>query len=317
MILLLLPFRSQADDIRTRVAEGNQHYASGEYEKALEAYTAAGEELPDDVRAEVLFNRAAAQFKLGKLDEARELWVRVASTRDARFEALSRFNIGNCHYAKALAALETTDPNAATAAMRALDDAVAQFRDALRLDPQLGSARANIELARKLKEEIRKNSTTQPQSQPTSDQQQEQNDPNQSQSQPSSQPSSQSSPSSQESGQDPNAQQDPNARQDPNAQPDPNSQDPNQSSQQEQTPASQPQTAPADDASEGEQQQPETQPAPQPDPNQGAADPNKLIRLSPEEAQRLLQMVRDAEKARREEMRRRQAARYRPVEKDW
>lgn len=275
------------------IEQGHAHYQAGRHQEALAAFEQVPEEGNERILPELLHDKAAALFKLGRLDDARELWVRAAGLRDAAFEAQSRYNIGNCHYEKALEAA-SADPPQAPAALKLLDEAVAQYRDALRLDPRNANARANLELAARLKKQIEEQPPpqsqpqSQPSSQPNQDQQDEQ-DPDQPQG-PQSQPSDQNDQQRQPQDHD---QQDPNSQRQQRPQPDPD--DPNRQQDPNSAPQPQPQ-APQDDAADEQPPPPE-------------------VRMSPEEAQRLLQMIRDAEKARREALRARQ--RIRPVDKDW
>lgn len=294
-LVLLAAGLARADTPRELIEQGNEHFETGRYAEALEAYAQVGDEADKRIRAEVLHNRAAAHFKLGQFDDARELWVRAASLRDAAFEARARYNLGNCDYADALATVQAQD---AQAALKLLDRATAQYRDALRLDPSLLDARANLELAAQLKTQIEELAQKQPQTQPSPEHEQNQQD--QSTSQPTSQPASQ--PSSQPSE---SQQQDQRTRE----------QDTEQQAEQapeEQPPATQPASQPA----------PETQPAEQLHPEPSSAEeeeqqPAVPIEMTKEEAERLLQLIRDAERQRRATLRAREAARYRPVDKDW
>lgn len=291
-LLLLLATTAFADQPRELIKRGNEHFQAGRYAEALEAYQQIEE--PDELMTpELLHNRAAAHFKLGQLDDARELWVRAASLKDARFEAAARYNLGNCNYADALQALQAQD---AQGALQHLERGLEQYRDAVRLDPGLRDARANLELAAQLKKQIEEMAQQQPQSQPSSqpsDQNQEQQDQDQ---QPSSQPSSQPQDSDQQN-------QESQSEQQPEEQ---------QQQQDQQQPSSQPDSQPA----------PESQPAPQPqaseDQQQQDQQENPVpIQLTKEEAERLLQMVRDAERQRRAILRAREAAKQQPVQKDW
>jgi Ca-activated chloride channel family protein len=287
-LLLLLGATTFADQPRELIKQGNELFQAGQYAEALEAYQQIEE--PDElITPELLHNQAAAHFKLGQLDDARELWVRAASLKDARFEAAARYNLGNCNYAAALQALDGQD---AQGALEHLQRGLQEYRDALQLDPELLDARANLELTAQLKKQIEEMAQQQPQSQPSSqpsDQNQEQPEQDQ---QPSSQPSSQPSDSDhQDQDQQPEDSEDqqqdqPQPSSQPDSQPDPESQ-----------PAPQPQ------ASEGEQEQEQQPPVP--------------IQLTKEEAERLLQMIRDAERQRRAILRDREAAKQQPVTKDW
>lgn len=310
---LLFAVPALASDPRLLIERGNEHYSAGRYEQALEAY----KEIPDDQltdrnRAEVLHDRAAAHFKLGQLEEARELWVRAAGMKDARFEAEARYNLGNCDHAEALKAAQAGD---AKNAIDRLGKALEKYRDAIRLDPNLANARANLELASQLKKQIEEQATTQPSSQPNNDQKNK-DDKNQ-QSQPSSQPQDQQDQKGDGKGQ--NSQ--------PSSQPEsqPSDSDNQEDKQdQQQNPQSQPsQSQPSEEEEQNAESQPsaESQPAnpkaAQSQPSTSQPNQQSNLMMSPQEAERLLQMIRDAEKQRREVLRRREAAKYRPVDRDW
>ena len=287
-IWLLLAAAAQpcrADSPRELIKQGNEDYAAGRFAEALEAYQQAAGESTDALSAELLHNEAAAQFKLGNVDEARELWVRALSLKDPAFEARARYNLGNCHYADALRALESQDRNGV---FEAIDKATQQYRDAIRLDPGLESARANLELAHQLKKRLEEQPTTQSQSQSSSTQQ---NDQQQDQS---SQPSSQ-----------------------------PQQGDEGEQDQQDQSPSSQPSTQQSkpQPESQPEESQSEDESEQQPKPQEGQLDQAEAepqpVHMTREQAERLLQQIRDAEKARRRMLLRREQAKHKPVDRDW
>ncbi len=302
---------------RQHMAAGKADFDAGRYAEALEEFnqaaaasadagaktsnTTASQNPADAVLpAEILHNQAAAHFKLGQYADARELWVRAASLKDAAFEAQTRFNLGNVDYAEALEKAQGGD---AQNALAQLDKSLEQYRDALRLDPNLASARANFELAAKLKREILEKAQQQQQSQPSS----------QPQSQPQSQPSSQ--PQSQ-----PSSQPQKGDKSDENSKDNQQNQDQQKSDENQQQDQQEPQSQPSDEQNpedENKQQpqsQPESQPQTQPAPEEGR---EQQVQISPEEAERLLQKVRDAEKRRREMLRLRQQALRQPVKRDW
>lgn len=298
LLFLIVNSAVFADQPRELIEQGNQHFEAGRYTEALEAYDQVGDEPDELLAAELLHNRAAAHFKLGELDEARDLWVRAAGLRDETFEAAARYNLGNCDYAAALRAAEQQD---AQGSLEQLDRAIAQYRDALKLDPQLARARANLELAAQLKKQIEEMSEQQPQSQPSTqpDQQEQQEQQEQNQNQSSSRPSSQPSEPDQQQGDSESQQQEQSESQQeqspqPDTQPSPDSQPTEQQSQ----------------GSEGEQAQ-----------EQQAQEQQPLIpiELTREEAERLLQMIRDSERERRAILRAREAAAHKgqEVDKDW
>jgi Ca-activated chloride channel family protein len=304
IVLMVAVVPSLAESARDVLVRGNAAYDAGRFEDALRLYESISEQENPEITADLLHDKAAASFKLGRLDAARELWVRAAPLKDALFEAAANYNIGNCHYAQALrlaAPEEGGPPPNASAAIELLNKAAERYRDALRLDPGLANARANLELAYQLINTLKEQSTSQPSSQPSS----------QPQSQPSSQPQSQ--PSSQ-----------------PQSQPSQDGEQQQPSSQPQSQPQSQPSSQQSDEGQEG-QEQPETQPSEEPEsqpslesqpaetqPADGDQEQPQLpIRMTRQEAERLLQRVRDAEKARRAALLQRERAAHRPVEKDW
>jgi Ca-activated chloride channel family protein len=291
-LLLFLSSAALADTPRELITRGNEHFQAGRYAEALEAYNQVEEADGQPLAPELLHDRAAAHFKLGQLDEARELWVRAAGLKDEAFEAAARYNLGNCDYADALQALQGQNGGAA---LELLDRAVDQYRDALRLDPTLTDARANLELAARLKQQIEEQAEQQPQSQPTPQQQPDRQEQQQgeSASQPSSQPSESGEPQEQSEQQTDEQQQDDSPQQpttQPETQPTPQTQ-----------PAPQPQAEPSPDEERAEQEQPQLVP----------------IELTKEEAERLLQLIRDAERQRRAILQAREQARYKGADKDW
>jgi Ca-activated chloride channel family protein len=297
LLLFLTTGAAGAGDVRDLVRQGNAHYAAGRYAEALKSYEEAVAGTAHSP-PELLHDLAAAHFKLGQLDEARDLWVRIKEAGDAGLEARTRYNLGNCDYAEALAAA----PKNPQQALDRLGTAAEQYRAALGLDPGLADARANLELTQLLKKQIEEQTQKQPQSQPSKDQQKQDTQKQDSSSQPSSQ-SSQSQPSQQDQ-QNQSASSQPSQTQ-PAQQSDSSEQQQNQEQQQEQpeeSPQSQPQAMPA-----------ETQPSSAPQPSDGSP----VIHLSREQAERLLQMIRDAEKARREKLAQQRSAGQKKVERDW
>lgn len=321
----LLTIAVRAESPAERIARGNAEYQAGRYAQALEIYGQVPDAPQQPWWPELLHNRAAAAFKLGRIAEARELWVRAAPLRDAHFEAAAQYNLGNCNYAEALQAWQTGN---APQALELLDKAIRQYVDALRLDPGLTDARANLELAYQLQQQIRQSSTTQPSSRPTQDTRQDRQ-----QQQATTRPDEQSQPDSQ-----PQPQQ-----QDQSGEEHPSATRPSGPQQAQTRPADRPsQTQPGgeDQARPPDEQPPhdeQSRPSPQehqqpgerPEPPQppttqpGTPSPQDQprpaveLKLTPEQAERLVQLVRDAERLRRQRLARQQAAQQRPVDKDW
>lgn len=276
--------------VRNLIDAGNQAYAAGRYADALQQYEAAVA-ASAEWTAELLHNQAAALFHLGRLEDARALWSEALTLKDAAFEARTHYNLGNCDYAEALRA---DDPTAGQQVLEKLSTAAEHYRTALQMDPTLHDARANLELAQLLKRQLEQQMQNQPQNQSCD------GDP---QDQPDQQPSSQ--PSDPQQQQDASPSQQPSEGQPQQDQP-PESEQNQPSPETEQPPETQPAQPPP---------QPETQPA-ESQPASAQSEPQD-VRMSREEAERLMQMIRDAEKARREALARQRAARYDPAERDW
>ncbi len=298
---------------RELLRQGNEHYAAGRYAEALRCYrdaqTTADAPVREDgrgrlsdydqrQRADILHNQAAAHFKLGEIDAARDLWVRLKDSSDQAFEARTRYNLGNCDYAEALAAAGQHD---ARGALPRLAAAAEQYRAALRLDPTLTDARANLELAELLKRQLEEQQSESPQSQ--SSEQQDQSDQQQSQTQPASRPSSQPGQSEQQPESRPSADQKPQESPSSPEEPKESNEEPKES----QSDAAQKSPPPEPQAESGQEREARDQPGQESPP----------IEMTREQAERLLQMVRDAERARREALARQQAARQKPVDRDW
>ncbi len=296
-VLVVLAAFSGRPDPRETIARAAELYARQQYEQALAALDALAGHVGERLRPAWLFDRAATLYKLGRVDDAREAWNQAAALADPRLEAACRYNLGNCDYQQALKA--AGDPQQAAAALEQLQRAIANYRDAIRLDPSLDDARANLELATKLREQLRRQMQQQPNPQSSRKNASQQNDSRQ-------QKPSEGNKSSQSQNQAGSSQSNP-SKSDANR---PNPSDRRDASDLKQQSG---QKVPNKDT---QQPQPEAAPATQPKPSAGqAAQPS--ARLTREQAERLLQLIRDLERQRREMLRRMQAARQKPVDRDW
>ena len=286
-------------DPRDAIARAAELYAQQQYEQALAALDAVSERVGPKLRPAWLFGRAATLYKLGRIDDAREAWTLAASLADPRLEAACRYNLGNCDYQRALAAAK--DPQQASEALEWLRRAIENYRDAIRLDPALDDARANLELATRLREQLRRMQQKQSGNSSQNKSQDKSSKSNDRKQQNRSQPSKQPQQSLDSKQPSPDRQQDDGRGDAPQPQQqDASPQDADRSQSQDQQ-AAQPQVPPAT-----------TQPSSPPTDARG-----RRLRLTREQAERLLQMIRDLERQRREMLRRMQAARQKPVDRDW
>lgn len=301
----VLPWLASAQTARDLIEAGNADFAAGNYASALEQYEQAMQTAGPLEQAELLHNRAAAHFKLGDVELARDLWTQIKTARDAAFEARTRYNLGNCDYADALSALQEQDTQ------KALDHVAAareQYKSALRLDPSLNDARANLELAQVLRKQIEE--IQQQQQQQQDGQQGEQGDEQKQQQGQQQQGDNQEQQDGEQQPQDGEQQQQQGDQQE-QQQSDSQQQQQESGDEQQQQPQQQEQEG-QDEQQSPQPQQSETQPAGEEQPQ-----PAEPIEMTKAQAERLLQMVRDAEKARREMLAKRQQAAHKPVERDW
>jgi len=262
------------------VEQGNRLLNENRPAEALAAYEEAARLLPDS--PEVAYNRGLAHYRLGRFDEAERAFQDALRADRPELEARARYNLGRAVHAAAEAAIGQGElPQAANELQRALR----YYQDALQIAPQDADAARNKELAgrllahlRRLMEEKKEKQEDQPSSQPESRPS--------SQPQPASQPSSQ--PSSQPQAGEPDGEME----------------------KQEGEPS------PAD---RGEDQREEAADAVREDPNDRSGGEQREVRkLSPEEAEKILQQARDAERQRREACKREaQRVGRIKVDKDW
>lgn len=268
---------------RSLVAEANQQIAAGDIVKALQLLQQAASLKPES--PEITYDLGVAHYKAGDYATAAEYFLKALAGSNLGLEQKTRFNLGNCAYAEGLK--NQNDPKAALDKFRIAAD---RFREALQLDPKDVDARANLErsglMIRQMKQEQQK--------------QEQQKQDNQQCSQPESQPSSQpeNSPESQ-----------------PSSKPENQDQQKGQEQQGEESKG---------EEKEGEKQEGKPQAA---DEKQGEEGEEKQAQpaaeqksMNKEEAERLLQLIRDKERQRREaQYNENQKGRVRevPVDKDW
>lgn len=288
---------------------------AGDYPRAIELYETAKQQMPES--PEIAYNLGVAHYRNGDFQRAAGAFRDAVSiSNDGSIRSRAIYNMGNAAYAESLKALQTQgDPtqsqNQLQQATDLLKEALDQYKKAMSADPTDEDARANAELSHKFLKQLQ-------QLQEQQQQQQQQQQENQDQQQQQSSPSSQGDQNQQEQqSQDQQQQQEQQASSQP-------------SSEQQQSPqpdAQQQQANEAEDASGQQQQQEqleneiesleEPQPKDQGQHVQHKPDAKEKKTMTRQEAERLLQAVRDKEQKRRFEQLRREAAKYAPAEKDW
>ena len=265
-----------------QLLDGAQRAAQGQrYDEAMALYEQARVRLPE--AAQIPYNMGVASFRQGNLQRAAELFDQARMLADdPALRARSAYNLGTTAYRRSLE--QPQDPaqadNDLGQATEELQRALDQFREAIDADPDNADARANGELAYQWLKQLE-----QMQQQQQDQQQQDQQD-----QQPSDDPNATNQPRDEASEQ--------SGEQQPQEQQTPQPQD-----------TDQPQDGQQEQAEPAEAQQADDQPPAAQDPGQRA--------MTREEAERLLQSVRDKERRRAEELARRQAASQPQVDKDW
>jgi len=225
-MVLALGAPAFADSAREMIQLGNQQYAEGQYNEAINKYNEALVEQP--VAIVPKFNKANSYYRLDDLGEAIDLYQEVAAeSKDMALVTKAKYNLGNCFFQRGAKQRDSD-------LQKALDDmktSITYWRDVLELDPENAKAARNIEVARLTIKDILdqlKNQQEQQkeQSQQNQDQQQQQQE-NQQQGQQQQQDQSDSS-------QDPNQPQGGDQQQDPNEPQDQKQPDEQQGQQQQQ-----------------------------------------------------------------------------------
>lgn len=263
------------------VQQGNTLYEQQQYQKAAEHYANAAIKRPDT--SEIQFNQGNAAFKQQDYAKALEHYTQALKTTNPKLESQTKYNLGNVKYQQALQSM--TKPQDATNHLRT---ATTYYRDSLDVNPDQKNARYNLELAKHLLHQLQQ----QQQSQDKQPQNDSDNRGNQSQ-QNTAQPSHLS----------PNQGSQPDQRQDEQS----------QSKQQQQ----------AQDEPRKPPEQAKANSIPQPVTEDNTEDspvtkPQKVQELTPEEADHLLNAIRErAREANHQRQQRRARMRTIQVEKDW
>ncbi len=109
------------------VQQGTRAYHAGDFDGARQAYEEAARQLPG--RAELDYNLGDVYMKLGRPDDAKRAFQAALGQADDSLRARDYYNLGN-----ALAGLDQKQ------------DAIAAYRQALKVDPHFEPARHNLEV---------------------------------------------------------------------------------------------------------------------------------------------------------------------------
>lgn len=257
---------------------GVEAYRRADYEAARAAFErAAGDARVDP--ALVKYDLATALLQLGQVTNAAPLLREALGTTNLQVQARARHNLGQARAAEAEALAQQQKLKEAVSA---IGEAVGAYERALTLAPAEPATKKNYELARRREEELKKLLEEQKQQEPQDQQKDQQQDQQQQSGDPQDQQKDQAQPKDQSGDQQKTADQPPP----PQDQPD--------------SSANKPQ--PSDVQPSGDQP--------------GEGEPVGAGELTPEEARRLLDAMKEEEAAARDRMRL-FLGRPVPVDKDW
>jgi Ca-activated chloride channel family protein len=133
MLLLLI-----ALNISPVVSKANKLYKKEKYEEAYELYKKASILNPDNEK--VKFNMADCSYQLKRFREAGDEFARLTVTKDKDLREKSFYNLGNVF-------MEA----------KQYDQAISSYKEALLLNSKDTRAKRNLEIAKMMKEEQKKN----------------------------------------------------------------------------------------------------------------------------------------------------------------
>jgi len=132
------------------VREGMQQFERGEYAEAARRFAEADVALPDHPR--IAYARACAEAAGGDADKAVELFQQAALARDEQVASEAHYNLGSLAATKAKSLFgeqpEAASPEVRQQGLQLLGQAVAHYRDCLRVRASHAAARHNLEVLR-------------------------------------------------------------------------------------------------------------------------------------------------------------------------
>lgn len=184
--------------VAEQINAANELVRQKSYNEAIDAFNAI-DTTSQNERDSLNYDLAIAHYGNSDVEAASALFAESAKSNNDRIAADSRYNLGNCHFAKSL----TLDQQP-KAAIEELALAVVQYRSAIRLDRQHAAARENLERATKL---IKQLEDQEKEEQQQNEQQQDENQSKESQQQQNQQDSSEDSKQSDQSEEESNSDQ--------------------------------------------------------------------------------------------------------------
>lgn len=269
---------ASADPARDSMNTGLRDYGEGRFEDASKAFEKAAEQAKQTRLdpAAAIYNQANTLMQMERPQDAASKYTDALRSTDLTLQKKAYFNRGNALYGMAESTRAAGDTDTA---LKALEEALAMYENAIALDPRDRDSKINYELTLKKQEEVRQQQQEQKQQQQQQQQEKQQNQDQQ----------KDEKQEQQQSDQDKKQQQD---KQD-------------QEKQQEQKEQQQQQKN-NDKAGAQDQQQQEKQPS----------KPERAEEMTPDEARVLLDAMRQEEQAARERypVTRGEPS---PVDKDW
>ncbi len=133
-----------------RVREGVRLFEQGEFEAAAAAFSDASVARPED--SLITFDRGSVALAQGDWDRAIELLQEASLARDTPLATRALYNLATLSLVRARELFgerpEDAEEEVMTEGIELLQQAIGRYRDCLRLDPDHGDARHNLELIR-------------------------------------------------------------------------------------------------------------------------------------------------------------------------
>ncbi len=149
-MFLTTPAFAGSSEAAGKVQEGIAQFQGGDFKAATEAFSAADEALPNELK--IAFDRGCAYASAGEYDKAVEQFQKAAAASDHKLAGLANYNLGGVAVAQAKAKLgdkpEKAEGDSRTAALEFLIQAARHYHDALSMDGENSDARYNLETIR-------------------------------------------------------------------------------------------------------------------------------------------------------------------------